>query len=218
MCKVGRISRFFTIAFVTLTIVTQAMFIGTAVFAEDREKQDSTETIIKTAETAEQKYKMNLDHIAEKYHVEADYLYYIAEVEKSFNLEPYELVALIAQESGFVSQTKMDGGSLSYNTTQMKLPTAKTAYMAITEYYKKDIPYPSHDLLANDKYYAAMLAGGYLKYLQDTYNDKYESYTAYRYGIGGRLGYFQKYGSFKSRYALALEDLSTSFAQEESKI
>ena len=96
--------------------------------------------------------KEKLDKLAAKYNADSEYLYFIVEVEKVFNLEPCELLALIAQESGFRPQTHMDGGSLSYSTTQMKLPTAKTAHMAMTEYYKIDIPYPTHELLRDDKY------------------------------------------------------------------
>ncbi|MGI6450789.1 MAG: hypothetical protein ACOX3R_11040 [Desulfitobacteriia bacterium] len=33
---------------------------------------------------------------------EKEYIYYIAEIENMFKLEPYELLALIAQESKFV--------------------------------------------------------------------------------------------------------------------
>jgi hypothetical protein len=105
-------------------------------------------------------FSEKLYNLAEKYHVEPDYLNYIVKVEKTFNLEPCELLALIAQESGFKPQTHMDGGSLSYSTTQMKLPAAKTAYKAITEYYHMDIPYPTDELLKNNQYYATILAGG----------------------------------------------------------
>jgi len=210
-----RISRFFAVALVAFMVATQAIFLGTAAFAENREKEVQTD--IKIQETAEHQVYQHekIDQLARDYQVESEYLYYIAEVEKIFELEPYELFALIAQESGFTPQTRMDGGSLSYNTTQMKMPTAKTAYMAITEYYKKDIPYPTHEKMAEDKYYATMLAGGYLKYLHDTYHDKYESYTAYRWGIGGRLDYYQRNGHFQSAYALKISELNQTFAQKK---
>lgn len=214
----GKISRFLAITLAIVLIATQALFVEAATFAENREKEELTEVNVwKTAEykAYNQTYLINL---AKEYNVEPEYLYYIAEVEKTFELEPYELLALIAQESKFIPQTKMDGGSFSYNTTQMKMDTAKTAHMAITEYYKKDIPFPTPELLAGDKYYATMLAGGYLKYLHDTYQDKYESYTAYHRGIGGRLEFFEKNGHFKSSYALQVADLSRSFAEGKAKI
>lgn len=214
MVTKGRISRFLSIALVTFIIATQAIFVGTAAFAENREKEES-QTQINIWETAEyQVYKKEIiEALALEYQVEPEYLYYIAEVEHTFGLEPYELFALIYLESKFKPQTKMDGGSLSYSTTQMKLSTAKTAYMAITEYYKKDIPTPTHELLAEDKYYATLLAGGYLKYLHDTYKDKYESYTAYRWGIGGRLEFYEKYGHYQSPYALQLAKVINTLAQ-----
>lgn len=157
--------------------------------------------------------KEKLNNLAEKYNADPQYLDYIVKVEKTFDLEPCDLLALIAQESGFRPQTHMDGGSLSYNTTQMKMPTAKTAYMAITEYYKMDIPYPTDELLKDDKNYAALLAGGYLRYLQDTYNDIYESYTAYNWGIGGRMIFYKNNGNFKSPYAVKVASLSQSFKE-----
>lgn len=152
-----------------------------------------------------------VNKLAQKYQAEPVYLDYIIKVEKEFQLEPCELLAVIAQESGFKPQTHMDGGSLSYSTTQMKMPTAKTAYMAITEYYKIDIPAPTHDRLNENKYYAAFLAGGYLRYLHDVYQNKYESYTAYNWGIGGRMTFYQKNGHFKSPYALKVAGLEQSF-------
>lgn len=164
------------------------------------------EPLVKEAFTREK-----LDKLAERYKADPEYLSYIIQVENTFQLNPCELLALIAQESGFKPQTRMDGGSLSYSTTQMKLPTAKTAYMAITEYYKMDIPYPTHELLKEDKYYAAFLAGGYLRYLQDTYQDKYEAYTAYNWGIGGRMIFYKNNGHFKSPYALKVASLEESF-------
>lgn len=171
-----------------------------------------TQKIIQTL-GYEQFGKEKLDKLAEKYNAEAEYLYFIVEVEKAFNLEPCELLALIAQESGFKPQTHMDGGSLSYSTTQMKLPTAKTAYMAMTEYYKIDVPYPTHELLNDDKYYATILAGGYLRYLHDVYKDKYESYTAYNWGIGGRMIFYDQNGHFMSPYAVKVANLVQSFEQ-----
>ena len=171
-----------------------------------------TQKIIQTL-GYEQFGKEKLDKLAEKYNAESEYLYFIVEVEKAFNLEPCELLALIAQESGFKPQTHMDGGSLSYSTTQMKLPTAKTAYMAMTEYYKIDVPYPTHELLNDDKYYATILAGGYLRYLHDVYKDKYESYTAYNWGIGGRMIFYDQNGHFMSPYAVKVANLVQSFEQ-----
>ncbi|NLI93936.1 MAG: hypothetical protein GX434_17595 [Peptococcaceae bacterium] len=213
-----RISRFLAVALVTFMLATQAIFLGTAAFAENREKESQKE--INIWETAEYQIynKENIDKLAKEYQVEPDYLYYIAEVERTYNLEPYELFALIYMESKFVPQTKMDGGSLSYNTTQMKLSTAVTAYMAITQYYEKNIPYPTHDLLNENKYYATLLAGGYLKYLHETYKDKYESYTAYRMGITGRLGFFKKNGDYRSPYALQLDQIRSSLLQGATKI
>ena len=158
-----------------------------------------------------------LDKLAAEYNADPEYLNYIVQVEKTFDLEPCELLALIAQESGFIPQTRMDGGSLSYSTTQMKLLTAKTAYMAITEYYKMDIPYPTHELLQDNKYYAAFLAGGYLRYLNNTYKDKYESYTAYNWGIGGRMIFFNNNGNFKSPYAIKVASLGKSFVEYVGK-
>lgn len=158
----------------------------------------------------------NLSSIAVTYDADPDYLIYIADVEKTFDLQPCDLLALIAQESGFHPQTHMDGGSLSYNTTQMKLASAKTAYMAITEYYHMDVAFPTDELLTNDKYYAAFLAGGYLKYLNDSYHDKYEAYTAYNLGINGRMNYYDSHGNFKSPYAVKVADLGESFREQLS--
>lgn len=193
---------------------------------ENKEDNNLDETLEsqKTVQTADAKKivqtlgyeefgKEKLDKLAAKYNAEPEYLYYIVEVEKAFNLEPCELLALIAQESGFNPKTHMDGGSLSYSTTQMKLATAKTAYMALTEYYKIDVPYPTHELLRDDKYYATLLAGGYLRYLHDVYKDKYESYTAYNWGIGGRMIFYNQNGHFMSSYAVKVANLVKSFEQ-----
>ncbi|MFA6808031.1 MAG: transglycosylase SLT domain-containing protein [Eubacteriales bacterium] len=218
MVRERRIRGFLTIALVTFMVVTQAICVVTATFAEDRDKEIQP-TVLTLETTENQVYKKEfIELLANQYHVDVNYLNYIAEVEKTFDLEPYELFALISQESNFIPQTKMDEGTLSYNTTQMKLATAKTAYMAITEYYKKEISYPTHELLKDDKYYATMLAGGYLKYLHDTYNNKYESYTAYRCGISGRLEFYNKNGNYKSSYALKIAELSSAFAKGETKI
>lgn len=179
--------------------------------SEQRETAEVKETVDNKG--YKQFGKEKLDKLAQKYNADPEYLYYIVQVEKTFNLNPCELLALIAQESGFKPQTHMDGGTLSYNTTQMKLATAKTAYMAITEYYKIDgIPFPTHELLRDDKYYAAFLAGGYLRYLHDVYNnDRYESYTAYNWGIGGRMTFYKNNGHFQSPYALKIASLAQSF-------
>lgn len=155
----------------------------------------------------------SIDKLAAKYKAEPTYLDYIVQVEKMFGLEPCELLGLIAIESGFKPQTRMDGGSLSYSTTQMKMATAKTAHMAITKYYGMAIPYPTHDLMANDKYYAAFLAGGYLKYLHEVYKNKEESYTAYNWGINGRKTFYNKHGHYKSPYAIKLTNTAQSFRQ-----
>lgn len=160
----------------------------------------------------------NIEGLVSKYDVNKEFLYYLADIEIEFNLEPYELMALIAQESEFRSITHMDGGSLSYNITQMKLSTAKTAHMAITEYYGMEIPHPTHELLRDDKYYAALLAGGYLKYLHDKYQDRYESYTAYRWGIQGRMDYYNRNGHFRSPYALSIVELNSTFSGGGMKI
>lgn len=205
-------SRFITIAIVVLMVATQ-VFIGAAAFAETSTNSYKTGEANWEDEAHEDYNQEKLNKLAEKYSVEAEYLQYILEVEKTFRLEPCELLALIALESGFKPKTHMDGGSLSYNTTQMKMSTAKTAYIAITEYYKMNIPYPSHELLRDDKYYAALLAGGYLRYLHDTYKNKYESYTAYNRGIGGRMEFYKKNGHFKSPYAVKVANLSQSFGK-----
>ncbi len=232
MVTKGRISRFLAMALVVFVIATQAIFLGTAVFAENREEEEltSTKNMITEYNSYASYAKNNsfaeysgynedsLNYLAQEYDIEDEYLYYIMEVEKTFDLEPYELFALISQESKFIPQTKMDGGSFSYSTTQMKLATAKTAYMAITEYYKKEIPYPTHQLLTEDKYYATLLAGGYLKYLHDVYKNKYESYTAYHRGIGGRLEFYKKHGHYKSPYALQIAGQSSAFARGKIKI
>ncbi|RNC28629.1 MAG: hypothetical protein AWM53_01288 [Candidatus Dichloromethanomonas elyunquensis] len=213
-----RISRFLAVALVTFIVATQAIFIGTAAFAENREKESQQEINIWDTAAYKEYHKEDIDKLAKEYQVEPNYLYYIAEVETAFNLEPYELFSLIYLESKFVPQTIMDGGSFSYNTTQMKLATAMTAYMAITQYYQKNIPYPTHDLLKDNKYYATLLAGGYLRYLHDTYKDRDESYTAYRMGINGRLAFFRKNGNYKSSYALRLEEVRESLTQGNTKI
>jgi len=178
------------------------------------ETKTETETVSSDNNTAvplEALSTEKLNKLAAEYNADPEYLNYIVQVEKTFNLEPCGLLALIAQETGFKPQTHMDGGTLSYSATQMKLATAKTAYMAITEYYKMEIPYPTHQLLLDNKDYAAFLAGGYLRYLNDTYNDKYESYTAYNRGIGGRLTYYNNNGHFKSPYAVKVANLEESF-------
>ncbi len=219
MVTEGRISRFLALAVVTIVILSQAIFLGTATFAENREKENQKEIDIWGTAEYQIYNRQNIETLAKEYQVEPEYLYYIAEVEKIFNLQPYELFALIYQESKFIPQTKMDGGSLSYSTTQMKLTTAKTAFMAITEYYNKDISYPTHELLDQDKYYATFLAGGYLRYLHDVYKEnKFESYTAYRWGIGGRLEYFEANGHYKSPYALQLTEVMNAFAEGKAKI
>lgn len=208
-------NRYLIMALAVVIVATQVVFFGTSGFAQSREVE--VHTVQNYWETAAyMKYsKDNINILSEKYSVEPTYLNYLVEVEREFNLEPYELMALIAQESEFRSITHMDGGSLSYNTTQMKLPTAETSYMAITEYYNKNIAYPTHELLAEDEYYAALLAGGYLRYLHDIYKDKYESYTAYRLGINGRMDFFNRNGHFQSPYALRIAELTSSFASVE---
>lgn len=213
MQKKGKIRSLLATVVLGIVLLTQAMFVKTAVFAENREKEQITENSALETAAPTTDSKSSVQILAQEYNVELEYVNYILEVEKTFQLEPYELAAIIAQETKFISKTRMDGNSLSYSTTQMKLPTAKTAYMAITEYYKMDIPYPTHELLSNDKYYATMLAGGYLKYLHDTYQDKYETYTAYHQGIGGRLQFYKKNGHFKSAYALQVAELKDNFVQ-----
>lgn len=217
-------SRYLAKALAALLIATELVLLSSAIlhytktsFHVQEEKaevtglKDNWELISPEIKIANTFSREKLDNLAGKYQADPDYLDYIVQVEKTFNLEPCELLALIAQESGFKPQTHMDGGSLSYSTTQMKMPTAKTAYMAITEYYKMDIPYPTDELLKEDKYYAAFLAGGYLRYLQDTYHDKYESYTAYNWGIGGRMIFYKNNGHFKSPYAVKVANLGRSF-------
>jgi len=209
---------YLVVALALIIVATQAVFLGTASFAERREKESKTvQSYLETMEYGDYS-KDNIDILAKKYNVEPEYLNYLVEVEKEFELEPYELMALIAQESEFRSITHMDGGSLSYNTTQMKLPTAETSHMAITQYYNLDIAYPTHELLAEDKYYAALLAGGYLRYLHDTYKDRYESYTAYRMGISGRMVFYDQNGHFKSPYALKIVELTNSFSREGIRV
>ena len=165
---------------------------------------------------AKENKNVKIIDIAKTYGVNPEYLYYILEVEKEFSLHQYSLLALIAIESGFKPQTHMDGGSLSYSTTQMKLPTAKTAYTAMTEYYKIDVPYPTHKLLNEDKYYATILAGGYLRYLNDVYKDDdyMETYTAYNWGVGGRMIFYNQHGHFKSPYATKALSIRKEFLEE----
>ena len=153
--------------------------------------------------------------LANRYQADPEYLEYILELEKEFDLKPYSLLALIAQESGFKPQTRMDGGSLSYSTTQMKMASAKTAHMAMSTYYKLNVPYPTHERLRDDEYYAAYLAAGYLRYLHDVYDDEdyMESYTAYNWGIGGRMTFYNRHGHFKSPFALKVLSLQKSFQE-----
>jgi hypothetical protein len=172
------------------------------------ETKDPQITTLKTAG------RENITNLAAKYKADPEYLHYIIQVEKTFKLAPCELLALIAQETGFTPQTHMDGGSLSYSTTQMKMPAAQTAYMAITQYYNLKIPYPTDELLRNDKNYAAFLAGGYLRYLNDTYKNKFETYTAYNLGIGGSLTYYQNNGHFRSPYAVKVASLGESLLKD----
>lgn len=155
-----------------------------------------------------------LTQFTDQYGVDPAYVRYIIQVEEIFQLEDCELLALIGQESGFRPKTRMDGGSLSYNTTQMKLATAKTAYMAITEYYHIQVPQPTHEKLEDDPYYAAFLAGGYLRYLNDVYKDPYETLTAYNWGINGRMTYLDKHGDFRSPYALKVTQLQKSIREQ----
>ncbi|UWG97647.1 hypothetical protein LPY66_02085 [Dehalobacter sp. DCM] len=220
MLSEKRFSRVLAVLLFAVFITAQAMTTGTAAFAEEKEIVRIEEcNPLSSKEIAEsnqenQKYKKEtLQRIAQEYHVDYDYLEYISHVEETFQLEPYELFALIAIESKFVSSTKMDGGSLSFNTTQMKLATAKTAYMAITDYYHQDITFPDQARLTADRNYAAYLAGGYLRYLHDVYKNQGESYTAYRMGINGRLTYYQAYGNYESPYAVQIKTLSQSFKQ-----
>jgi hypothetical protein len=244
MFPVRERSRNFIIALVALLIATQIVFLGIMVLnhmldttikpqqtdqimvadLKDNWELETYENETLTLEKSNNFAEVNeiaksdkLEKLAAKYKADPEYLDYIVKVEKIFALEPCELLALIAQESGFKPQTHMDGGSLSYSTTQMKLPTAKTAHMAITEYYKMDIPYPTHELLNEDKFYATFLAGGYLRYLHDTYQDKYESYTAYNWGIGGRMQFYKNNGHFKSPYALKVANLGKSFNEYVGK-
>jgi len=172
---------------------------------------DQKKAMLKIDEENKNYKNKKLQLLAERYQADPKYLDFIVKVEKTFKLEPCELLALIAQESGFKPQTRMDGGSLSYSTTQMKLATAQTAYMAITEYYKMNIVPPTHELLQNNQYYATFLAGGYLRYLYDVYKNKEEAYTAYNWGIGGRMVFYQKNGHFRSAYALKLSNLRDEF-------
>lgn len=219
MSKEKRFSRILAAFLLAILITAQAMIVGTAAFAEEKrivsENECSTPSSNEIAESDQnQKYSQKaLERIAQEYHVEYEYLVYIASVEETFQLEQYELFALIATESKFVSCTEMDGGSLSFNTTQMKLASAKTAYMAITDYYHQEILYPNADILTSDRKYAAYLAGGYLRYLKDVYKNQDESYTAYRMGINGRLTYYQEYGDFESPYAVQVKTLCHSFEQ-----
>jgi glucuronate isomerase len=67
--------------------------------------------------------------------------------------------------------------------------------------------------LREDKYYAAFLAGGYLKYLNDSYKNLHASYTAYSHGINGRLEFFRKHGHFRSKYALEVLSLIDDFSK-----
>lgn len=187
------------------TVEAQPVPIVSAEVQEEKVQQATTQDI----------QTKRISAIASKYNSSEEYLVFILEIEKEFGLEPCRLLALIAAESGFTPQTHMDGGSLSYNTTQMKLPTAKTAHMAMTEYYKMDVPYPTHELLDNDKYYATLLAGGYLKYLNDVYKDAdyMESYTAYNWGISGRMTFYNQNGHFRSPYAIKVTNLQQSFKE-----
>ncbi|RNC28630.1 MAG: hypothetical protein AWM53_01289 [Candidatus Dichloromethanomonas elyunquensis] len=226
MFPVREIKRYTGKVLAALIIVSQLAFLGLAIWnysfiptAKEAESEAITSLEdnggLISANTDFEKVEINdkLNNLAVKYQSDPEYLDYIIQVEKTFKLEPCELLALIAQETGFKPQTHMDGGSLSYSTTQMKLPTAKTAYMAITEYYKMDIPYPTDELLREDKNYAAFLAGGYLRYLHDTYSNKYETYTAYNLGIAGRMEFFKNNGHFKSPYATKVASLGETFLE-----
>ena len=208
--------RYLTIVMVIITFAVPMVFISSESLTKGKVTNVTVQSYQEDTPYADYNEE-KIQRLVEKYSVEKDFLYYLADIEIKFNLEPFELMALIAQESEFRSITHMDGGSLSYNIAQMKLSTAKTAYMAITEYYGMDIPYPTHELLQEDKYYAALLAGGYIKYLHDKYQDKYESYTAYRWGIPGRMEYFKRNGSFNSPYAQSIVELNNSFSGKNEK-
>jgi curli biogenesis system outer membrane secretion channel CsgG len=206
---------------VALVFATQAVYAGTTAFTEVKVKEKAQaqecakepEVIIHQEKEDDIYSQERLEKIARDYQVDYEYLKYLSEVEKNFNLEPYELFALIASESAFIPITKMDGGSLSYNTTQMKLVTAEAVYKIITENYQMEIPYPNGELLEKDKNYAALLAGGYLRYLRDLYESKEESYTAYQMGMSGRLNYYQKHGDYWSPYAVKIDALRQSFLE-----
>jgi len=230
MFPVRESGRYLATALAALLIATQLVIFGISLLnhrhgsvdvVKHTNPEPSTEIILKdhwelltlSTEIDKAQPAEKIVNLAQKYKAEPEYLDYIVKVEKMFGLQPCELLALIAQESGFKPQTHMDGGSLSYSTTQMKMPTSKTAYMAITEYYEMEIPYPTDQLLKENQYYATFLAGGYLRYLQDTYKDKFEAYTAYNWGIGGRMIFYKNNGHFKSPYAIKVANLGESFVQ-----
>lgn len=201
-----------------LIVTTILLFVQTTSVGQIQEEQTIQMSGIHIEERVYKEVSQKeerITDIADKYNAEPEYLIYIVELEKEFNLKPYSLLSVIAAESGFKPQTKMDVGSLSYNTTQMKMHSAKTAYMAMTKYFDLDVEYPTDELLRNDKYYATYLAAGYLKYLNAIYKDDdyYETYTAYNWGIPGRMIYYNRHGNFKSPYAMKVEELQKSFEE-----
>jgi len=108
------------------------------------------------------------------------WLQHIYNTEQTCQLKAGELFGLIANESSLNNITKMDGGSLSYGVTQIKLPTAKIMYEALKS-KGISIQMPTAALL-QDKYYAVTLSGRYLQYLKTIYTDQNVIYHFWNLG------------------------------------
>jgi len=109
-----------------------------------------------------------------------NWLEHIYNTEQACKLKAGELFSLIANESSLNNITKMDGSSLSYGVTQIKLPTAKIMYEAL-RLKGVALQMPTAALL-QDKYYAVTLSGKYLQYLHSIYTDQNVIYHFWNLG------------------------------------
>jgi hypothetical protein len=111
---------------------------------------------------------------------DTNWLEHIYNTEQACKLKAGELFGLVANESSLNNITKMDGSSLSYGVTQIKLPTAKIMYEAL-RLKGVALQMPTAALL-QDKYYAVTLSGKYLQYLHSIYTDQNVIYHFWNLG------------------------------------
>jgi len=112
-----------------------------------------------------------------------EWLHYIVKMEKDCHLQRGELMSLIYSENSFTHKTVMDGGSLSYGCSQMKLSTAMDAYRQIKS-TGIQIAEPTENLLRNDKMYLTEFTGRYLQFMHNKLTNPYEVWTSYNKGFG----------------------------------